>query len=223
MERSPARVVVPRARGPARRRRELDEGAELAEALRQPAQLQMTLGTRRAVRAPGGAARGGGGADRRVGDARGADLDGLLLNARMELWMLRRHQGRLPETREAIEPALEFPERAVLPMCPCALECRARRDGRGPAAVPRLAADRFAEFPDERPDGEPRPPLRCGHAAERRRASRVLYELLLPAACLQRGRRARDLHRGRGSEPRRLAAPMGSWDDAESHLRSASK
>ena len=203
---------------------ELARITELAEALRQPAQLQMTLGVR-AVFA--------------LLEARFETAEPLieesvtlgertwvasLLNARVELWMLRRHQGRLAEAREEMERSREeFPERDVF--CRCVLahinaelgeldEARRLSDTLAPdgfAAIPRtsdrlvnlgLLSDVAALLDDDE------------HAE-------ALHELLLPAAACHAvdvpeiftGAVARNL----GA----LAALMGRRSEAERHFAAA--
>ena len=82
---------------------ELDRITELADALRQPAQLQMTLETRALFALLDGRFEA---AETLIDES--VTLGertwiGSLLSVRTKLWMLRRHQGRLPEVKEEIE------------------------------------------------------------------------------------------------------------------------
>ena len=220
-----ARLIVFTERGDRRAADgELNMVTQLAEALRQPAQLQMTLGTRALF-----ALLEGGLEAPEVLIEESVTLGertwtASLLNARVETWMLRRHQGRLAEAREGIELCLEeFPERS--PFCRCVLahlsaELGERDEARG--LFHELAADRFAGVPltsDRLVNlgllADVASVLNDPEQAE------VLYGLLLPAvACnaidvpeIFTGAVARNL----GA----LAALMGRWTEAENHFEAA--
>ena len=203
---------------------ELETVMELAEALRQPAQLQMTLGTRALFA---------------LLDARFEAAEALieesvtlgertwmrsLLNARVELWMLRWHQGRLPEVRDVIERSLEeFPERG--PFCRCVLAHLNAELGELAEArrlFDELAANRFASVPPTS-DRLVNLALLSDVAATLHNAdhAEVLYELLLPAAACNAvdvpeiftGAVARNLGV--------LATLISRWAEAEAHFEAA--
>jgi DNA-binding SARP family transcriptional activator len=201
--------------------RELEVVTQLAEALRQPAQLQMTLGTRAIFALLEGSL-----------DAAEALIEESvtlgertwttsLLNARVETWMLRRHQGRLAEAKEGIELCLEeFPERS--PFCRCVLAHLSAELGdleESRRLFHELAADRFAGVPLTS-DRMVNLSLLADVAALLNDAEQaeVLYGLLFPAAACNAidvpeiftGSLARNLGV--------LAALMGSWDAAEGHF-----
>jgi tetratricopeptide (TPR) repeat protein len=197
---------------------------ELAEALRQPAQLQMTLETRALFALLDGRFEA---AEALIDEA--VTLGertwiGSLLSVRTKLWMLRRHQGRLPEVKEELERTLvEFPERG--PLCRCILahlnaELGDLEDAR--RLFDELAADRFAAIP---PSGDRLVNLGLlsdvAVALDDTERAQVLYDLLLPAAAccavdvpeIFTGAVARNL----GG----LAALMGRYADAEAHFDAA--
>jgi tetratricopeptide (TPR) repeat protein len=203
---------------------ELERITELAEALRQPAQLQMTLETRALFALLDGRF-----------EAAEALIDesvtlgertwiGSLLSVRTKLWMLRRQQGRLPEVKEEIERTLvEFPERG--PLCRCILAHLNAELGELEEArrlFDALAADRFAEIP---PTGDRLVNLGLlsdvAVALNDTERAQVLYELLLAAAAccaidvpeIFTGAVARNLAC--------LAALMGRYADAEAHFEAA--
>ena len=217
-----ARLVVLTERGHRRSAdAELATVMQLAEALRQPAQLQMTLGVR-AIFAL---------LDGRLAAAEALIEEsellgertwiGSLLNARVELWMLRRHQGRLPEAREGIERSLhEFPERTPFLQCLLAhMSAELGELGEARRLFDALAADRFGGV-HLTSDRLANLALLSDVAALLRDAdrARVLYELLLPAAeCnavdvpeIFLGSLARNLGE--------LAALLGRVADAERHF-----
>jgi DNA-binding SARP family transcriptional activator/predicted ATPase len=202
----------------------LDRALELAEALRQPAQLQMTLGTRALFAL----------LDGRLETAEALIEEsvtlgeqawmGSLLNARVELWMLRRHQGRVAEVREAMESCVvEFPERGALCRSILAhLNAELGELAEARRLFDELAADRFANLPATT-DRFVNLGLLSEVAAILNDADRaeILYELLLPgAACnavdvpeIITGAVARNLGI--------LAALMGRWAEAERHFEAA--
>ena len=217
-----ARLVVLTERGHRRGAdAELTTVMEIAEALRQPAQLQMTLGVR-AIFAL---------LDGRLAAAEALIEEsellgertwiGSLLNARVELWMLRRHQGRLPEAREGIERSLhEFPERTPFLQCLLAhISAELGELGEARRLFDALAAGRFGGVPLTS-DRLASLGLLSDVAALLREAdrARVLYELLLPAAECNAvdvpeifiGSLARNLGE--------LAALLGRVADAERHF-----
>jgi len=203
---------------------ELERVMELADALRQPAQLQMTLGTRALFAL----------LDARFDAAEALIEESVtlgertwmrsLLNARVELWMLRWQQGRLPEVREVIERSLEeFPERG--PFCRCVLTHLKAELGELAEArrlFDELAADRFASVPPTS-DRLVNLGLLSDVAATLNDAdhAEVLYELLLPAAA----RNAVDVPEiFTGAVARNLgvlAALTSRWAEAEAHFAAA--
>jgi DNA-binding SARP family transcriptional activator len=203
---------------------ELDKVVDLAEVLRQPAQLQMTLGARAIFALLDGRLEAGEaliGESVRLGERTWMRS---LLNARMELWMLRRHQGRLSEVKEAIERCLvEFPERG--PFCRCVLahlNAELGDMGETRRLFDALAADQFANVPPTS-DRLVNLGLLSDVAAMLNDAdhAEVLYELLLPAAACN----AVDLPEiFTGAVARNLgvlAAVMRRWADAERHFQAA--
>ena len=145
-----------------------------------------------------------------------------LLNARMELWLLRRHQGRLPEVEEAIEQCLaEFPERGALCQSVLAhINAELGDLGEARRLFDQLAADQVANVPPTS-DRLVNLGLLLDVAAMLKDAEHgeVVYELLLPAAACN----AVDLPDiCTGSVARNLgllAAVMGRWAEAERHSR----
>jgi DNA-binding SARP family transcriptional activator len=217
-----ARLVVLTERGDRRAAdAELGVVTKLAEALRQPAQLQMTLGTRAIFSLAEGRLEAAEALIEESVTLGERTWVSSLLNARMELWMLRRHQGRLAEIREPIERSLEeFPERA--PFCRCVLAHLNAELGETDQArrlFDDLAANRFAGVP-QTSDRLVNLGLLADVASVLNDVDRaaVLYELLLPAAACN----AVDVPEiFTGSVARNLgvlAALMGNWDDAESHF-----
>ena len=220
-----ARLIVLTERGDRRAAdAELDSIVDLAEALRQPAQLQMTLGTRAVFALLDGRFEA---AEELIGESVTLGQRTWivsLLNARMELWMLRRHQARLPEVKEAIEHcAVEFPERG--PFCQSVLaHLNAELGDMGEARrlFDRLAADEFANVPPTS-DRVVNLGLLSDVAAMLNDAdhAEVLYRLLLPAAACN----AVDLPEiFTGAVARNLgllAAVMGRWAEAERHFEAA--
>ena len=203
---------------------ELDRVVDLAEALRQPAQLQMTLGARAIFALLDGRFEV---AEALIGESAALGERTWmrsLLNARMELWMLRWHQGRLSEVKEAIERCLdEFPERG--PFCRCVLaHLNAELGDMGEARrlFDLLAADRFTNVPPTS-DRIVNLGLLSEVAAILNDVDRAeeLYELLLPAA----GCNAVDLPEiFTGAVARNLgvlAAVLGRWAEAERHFEVA--
>jgi tetratricopeptide (TPR) repeat protein len=220
-----AQLVVMMERGDRRAAEtQLDRVMELAEALRQPAQLQMTLGTR-AIFAL---------LDGRFEPAHELIEESVtlgertwtrsLLNSRVEMWMLRRHQGRLPEMTEAIERSIdEFPERGAF--CRCVLAHAHAELGEMSKArrlLDALAQDRFTNVPPTSDRivnlGLLSDVAAILHDAEH---AEVLYQLLLPAAACSAvdlpeictGAVARNLGM--------LAVLMGRWAEAEHHFEAA--
>ena len=203
---------------------ELGRITDLAEALRQPAQLQMTAGARATFALLDGRFEQ---AEDLIGQAvtlgRRAWI-GSLLDSRLQLWMLRRHQARLPEVREAIERCVvEFPERG--PLCRSVLAHLYAALGEAAEArklFEELAAGDFADVPPTS-DRLVNLGLLSEVAAMLADADRaeVLYELLLPAA----GRNALDLVEiFTGAVARSLALlaeVVGRWADAEQHFVAA--
>jgi DNA-binding SARP family transcriptional activator len=203
---------------------ELGMVTELAEALRQPAQLQMTLGTRALFAL----------LDGRLDSAEALINESVtlgertwttsLLNARLELWMLRRHQGRLAEAREGIERCLEeFPERTPFLRCLLAhVNAELGELDEARRLFDAFAVGRFGGVPLTS-DRLVNLGLLSDVATVLDDAvqAEVLYELLLPAAACNAldvpeiftGAVARNL----GS----LAAVMRRWTEAESHFVAA--
>jgi DNA-binding SARP family transcriptional activator len=203
---------------------ELDTVMDLAEALRQPAQLQMSLESRALFALLDGRFEA---AETLIGESvtlGERSWIGSLLTVRTKLWMLRRHQARLPEVKDAIEGCVvEFPERG--PICRSILahlnaelgdleEARRLFDA--------LAADNFANVPMTS-DRLVNLGLLADVAAmlnDARHAER-LYELLFPAAACN----AVDLPEiFTGAVARNLgvlAAMMGRWAEAERHFEVA--
>ena len=203
---------------------ELDKVVELAEALRQPAQLQMTLGARATFALFDGRNEAASALiDESVELGERAWMRNLL-SARMELWMLRRNQARLSEAKEVIERCLvEFPERDSLCGCVLAHVCAEL----GEIAEARRLFERFAEdaFTSIPPTSDRIVNLgllsevaALLHDVER---AAVLYELLLPAADCN----ALDLPEvftgAVGRNLGVLAASMGRWAEAEHHFEAA--
>jgi DNA-binding SARP family transcriptional activator len=220
-----AQVFVQMERGDRRTAdAELDRVIELAEELRQPAQLQMTLGTRAIFALLEGRFEAAEALIEESVTLGERTWTRSLLNARVELWMLRRQQGRLPEVSEAIKRSLEeFPERT--PFCRCVLaHLRAELGELGEARrlFDALAADRFANVPPTS-DRLVNLGLLADVAAilEDAEQAEVLYQLLVPAAACN----AVDLPEiFTGAVARNLgvlAALMGRWGEAEHHFDAA--
>jgi tetratricopeptide (TPR) repeat protein len=203
---------------------ELRTITEIAGMLRQPAQLQMTLGARALFALLEG----------RLDEAEALIEETLrlgertwttsLLNARVERWILRRDQNRLAEAKEGIELCLEdFPERHVF--CRCALAHLNAELGELDEAgrlFDELAAEGFASVP-RTSDRLVNLGLLADVAGLLGAAEHAepLYELLLPAAACNAldvpeiftGAVARNLGV--------LAALMGRRPDAERHFVAA--
>ena len=138
--------------------------------------------------------------------------------------MLRRHQGRLPEVKEAIEQCLvEFPERGALCQSVLAhINAELGDLGEARRLFDQLAADEFANVPPTS-DRLVNLGLLSDVAAMLNDAehAEVLYELLLPAAACN----AVDLPEiCTGAVARNLgllAAVMGRWAEAERHFEAA--
>jgi DNA-binding SARP family transcriptional activator len=203
---------------------ELRTITEIAGMLRQPAQLQMTLGVRALFALLEG----------RLDEAEALIEQTLrlgertwmtsLLNARVERWILRRSQNRLAEAKEGIELCLEdFPERHVF--CRCALAHLNAELGELDEAgriFDELAAEGFASVP-RTSDRLVNLGLLADVAGLLGAAEHAepLYELLLPAAACN----ALDVPEiFTGAVARHLgglAALMGRRPDAERHFAAA--
>jgi tetratricopeptide (TPR) repeat protein len=203
---------------------QLAKVVELAEELRQPAQLQLTLGSRALFAL----------ADGRFEDAEELIEESValgertwttsLLNARMGRWMLHRQRGRPLEAKEDIERSLaEFPERVSFCRCVLAhLNAEVGELAEARRLFDELAANRFEGVPATS-DRLVNLGLLAEVAAilDATEHTEALYELLLPAAACH----AFDLPEiFTGAVARNLgvlAASMGRWAEAESHFEAA--
>jgi DNA-binding SARP family transcriptional activator/tetratricopeptide (TPR) repeat protein len=198
--------------------------AVLAEELRQPAQLWYVAATRanlalftgRLDQAEDLIARA-------LELGRHAMSRDATLSSRLQLFLLRREQGRLDEIEETIRQSVqEYSARPVFRCVLILLLCDLGREDEAGAALERLAAGAFDDIPV---DNEW---LFCmsflADASERLGAvghARTLYDLLLPHA----GRNASnadeislgDVSRSLGN----AAGALGRWDDAVRHFEAA--